>query len=346
MGIDLIGHKTPWYIKLIHAKWFQLLVILLVVSLAVFLINENFASRVNIRGLMRGAIVPGILIVAVGPLLAGGGIDLATSTQATFAAIVFVKFTREVDMPWGFGVAAALLVGVIFGLINVLLIVRFNFLAFIATIGMSTIYIGLSRMWTEMLEVMHTNHDIIALGNLSILNNWVPVLFIFMTVLVAAYVYMMANTRFGRSIYMAGGNEAAARLAGLNPKKIRAILFINSGVIAALAGVVWSALNRMAHPSSLNESMPHFMTLTAVIIGGVSFRGGSGNLAAGFIGLLLVRVFDNGLTILGSRSYVNMAAQGLILIVALIADHINAVRQRRALEAAAIAAVDEQVIKA
>jgi len=325
---------------MIHAKWFQLLIILILVCAAIYIVNPNFISRVNIRSILRGTVVPGIMLAAVGPLLAGGGIDLAVSTQATLAAILFVNITRYSDIPWGFAIIAALLLGAVFGLINVFLINKLNFLAFIATIGMSTIYIGFARMWSGMMEVMLTNHDIIAVGNAAIIENWIPVPFLFMTLLIAIYVYIMANTRFGRSIYMAGGNEAAARLAGLNPKRIRAILFINSGVISALAGVVWSAMNRMAHPTSLNDAMPNFMSLTAVIIGGVSFRGGSGNIAAGFLGLLLVRVFDNGLTIFGFRSYVNMAAQGLILIVALIADHVNAVRRRKALEAAAIAAAD------
>jgi len=277
------------------------------------------------------------MIVAVGPLLAGGGIDLAAAAQATLGSIVFANLLLFFPgLPWGIVAIIALLVGAVFGIINAFLINKLNFAAFIATIATATIYQGATQGWTGMYEVMVINESLMSLGRLTILNDWVPFLFVVMLVIVAIYVYIMANTQFGRSIYMAGGNQAATRLAGLEPKRIRTILYINSGVMSVFAGLAWVTLNRMGHPTAIMTNMPNFVALTAVIIGGVSFNGGSGTLAAGFFGLVVVRLFDNGLMIIGAPSYINIAAQGLILIVALIIDHINTVRQRRAIAANAM----------
>ena len=326
--------------KLLRTKWFQLLFISVIVVVAVYNVDHGFLSRGNVRNILRGMVVPGIMMVAVGPLLAGGGIDLAAASQATLASVLFAKLMVYMPgMPWGVAAIITLTAGAVFGLINVLLINGLNFLAFIATISMSTIFQGITQMWTGMYDITVRNESITNLGKISIINDWVPVLFIIMLALVALYVYMMANTRFGRSIYMVGGNPTAARLAGINPKKVKAILFINSGIMSALAGIAWSAQNKMAHPTAISTNAPNFTALTAVIIGGVSFNGGSGTLAAGFFGMVIVRLFENGLMMLGFRSYVNVAAQGLILIVALITDHISAVRQRKALNATAMSTV-------
>ena len=316
----------------LRVKWFQLFLIALVLGIIVYIINDGFLSRGNIRNLMRGMVVPGLMIVAVGPLLAGGGIDLAAAGQATLGSVFFANLMVFFPgMPWGVAAIITMVLGAVFGIINVFFVNKMNFSAFIVTIAMGMLYQGLTQAWTGFAEVPIWRDSLIELGRLSVFNEWVPVLFIVVLLIVAAYVFMMAKTKFGRSIYMTGGNEAATRLAGINPKKVRGILFVNSGIMATLAGVAWSSQNRLAHPTSIVTNAPNFTALTAVIIGGVSFRGGSGSLAAGFFGLVVVRLFENGLMMAGFRTYVNVAAQGVILVVALIGDHISVVRQRQAL---------------
>ena len=328
--------------KAVRSRWVQLLVVCLFFALIIYFIDDGFIARGNVRNVLRGLIVPGLMIIAVGPLLAGGGIDLAASAEATLCSLIFVNLLTYTSIPWPLAIIVAIICGGILGLINVFLINVLNFHAFIATIGMTSVYLGFSQMWTGMFDVMIRQDHVIDLGRVNLFNEWIPMLFIFMIVLVAIYIYIMANTRFGRSIYMVGGNQTAARLAGLNPKKVRAVLYINSGAMAALAGCVWSINSRMANAVGISNSMPNITALTAVIIGGVSFMGGSGTLAAGLFGLLLVRLFDNGLVLAGMPSYINTAAQGLILIIALIVDNLSIMRQRRALIAAAMATVDKK----
>jgi ribose transport system permease protein len=128
----------------------------------------------------------------------------------------------------------------------------------------------------------------------------------------------MSSTRFGRRMYMAGGNPNAARLAGINPKRITTTLYINNSVIACLAGSLMAARMHMGSPSAIAGS--DLDAITAAVLGGVSFMGGGGNMVGVFIGLLLLNSFKNGLVVVGLDSYYQVVASGLLLIAALTLD--------------------------
>ena len=339
---------VSYLLRLLHSNGFYLTIIVIVLVIGIYSINPKFLSSRNLLGsIFVPMVVPGIMIVAVGPLLIGGGIDLSCAAQAAFASVIFAKLLEGFPaMAWPVAALITLVCGVGFGLINIFLTNVLGFMPFIATIGMSSIYTGFACWWTVMNNVPVNNNSFTGLGGIALFNKTVPMLFFFMIILVAVYAYMLANTRFGRSIYMCGGNQTAARLAGLNPKKVTASLFINSGVISALAGITWAAQLKMGHPMNLVTGMPNFAALTAVILGGTSFMGGSGGVVAGVIALLLVTVFDNGLTILALANskagqplygaYVNTTLKGLILIVALTLDYLSVSRKQRALIAASM----------
>jgi ribose/xylose/arabinose/galactoside ABC-type transport system permease subunit len=334
--------------RLLRSNGFALAVIVVVLGIIIYMINSNFLTGGNMRGsIFLPMVVPGIMLVAVGPLLIGGGIDLASAAQASFASVIFARLLEGGQtMPWLVAALITLACGAGFGLINVFLTNVLNFMPFIATIGMSSIYIGVGSWWTLMNNVAINNAGFNSIGSIAYFSKTVPLLFIFMLLLVAVYSYMLSSTRYGRSVYMCGGNQAAARLAGLNPKKNRATLFINSGVISALAGVTYSAQFKLGNPRSIFDAAPNFSALTALILSGTSFLGGSGGVSAGVIALLLVTVFDNGLTILALKTaiagqprygtYVNTVLKGLILIIALMLDYVRTSRAQRALVAAAM----------
>lgn len=322
--------------KLIHSKFFGLLLFTVILAVLVFLIEDKFMSKGNIRQILITMCVPGIMLVSVGPLLMSGQIDLAAGAEAALGSMIFAQVLKNFPaVPWGVGLVVALAAGVVFGLIHVFLVNKLNFMSFIATIGTASVFSGLATMWTRTNDVTISNQKFTVLGKIAIVD-WVPLLFVFMVVLVAIYGYILSNTPFGRSVYMVGGNPYAARLSGLKPHKVRAILLINSSVMAVLAGIVWSAQKKMASPTNLVTSGSNFAALTAVILGGVSFMGGSGGLAGGFAALLLLKVFESGLFMVGLPTFVSTALQGLVLIVALILDNVSSSRQRRALLKAAI----------
>ena len=344
-----------YLMRLVRTNGFALAIIVIILVIIIYSINSNFLSSGNLLGsIFVPMVVPGIMLVAVGPLLIGGAIDLSCAAQAAFASVIFAKLLEGFPaLPWPVAAIIVLICGAGFGLINIFLSNVLNFMPFIATIGMSSVYLGVGQWWTLMNNVPISNNSFTGLGGISFFGKTIPLLFIFMIALLVIYTYMLSNTRFGRSIYMSGGNQTAARLAGLNPKKIQAAMFINSGVISALAGIAWAAQLRMGHPQNLVTGSPNFSALTAVILGGTSFMGGSGGVVAGVIALLLVTVFDNGLTIFALAnstaghplfgSYVNATMQGLILIIALMLDYVSVTRKQRSLVSAAIKNRDAKI---
>ena len=129
---------------------------------------------------------------------------------------------------------------------------------------------------------------------------------------------------------MCGGNRRAARLCGINPAKVSTILYINNGALASIAGIIIASQMRTASP--VVGQTGSIDAITAAVLGGVSFLGGSGGMSGCFIGILLLNSFNAGLTFVGFPQYWQIVARGSLLILALCLDFIIASSRRRALE--------------
>ena len=119
---------------------------------------------------------------------------------------------------------------------------------------------------------------------------------------------------------MVGGNPTASRLAGLNPNKIKSLLYVNNGILAAIGGLIWSSQQKMYNPTGLTVLMPEMTGLTAAILGGVSFMGGSGSLGAAFFGIMLISVLSYGLQAMQLPLWFVTLVNGMLLVIALTLD--------------------------
>ena len=118
---------------------------------------------------------------------------------------------------------------------------------------------------------------------------------------------------------MCGGNRSAARLAGLNPKKTTTILYMNIGMLSVFAGTLLASRMHSASHEALSSSA--IDAITAAVLGGVSFMGGSGSILGLFLGALLLNAFSNGLVVIGMTPYWALVMQGMVLIIALSLDY-------------------------
>ncbi len=144
--------------------------------------------------------------------------------------------------------------------------------------------------------------------------------------------FILSKTRFGRSIYAIGGNESAARLAGLNPRRIVLLCFVMMGVMCAIGGIVFATRMNSGQPAA-NVNL-EFDAITAVILGGVSFTGGVGTMGGTIIGVFLIQAFNTGLTMVNVPSFWQYVAKGVLLLFALTSDYIRKQnRERQLLEA-------------
>ncbi|MDR3277954.1 MAG: ABC transporter permease [Oscillospiraceae bacterium] len=300
---------------LMNNKVAPLLLIMVVVVIFFWYMNPGYLGPSNILILLKSSSLTGILGVGVGMLLISGQVDLATGGEAGLAGVLTAIMLYH-GWPWPAAVLTALVFGAAAGAFNSLMVNGLNMMAFIATIGLSSVLTGLANVVTRGSPVKFNNAAFVNIGATKLLNV-VPLSFIIMAVLMIVYGLLLSQTKFGRSVYMCGGNRNAARLAGLNPKKIHTILFINCGVVSALGGVLYASNMRKGDPVPLTQGMD---AITAAILGGISFTGGSGGMGGLFVGLMLLNSFNNGLTVVRLKSYWQIFAQGALLILALLFD--------------------------
>ena len=298
---------------------------LLVVIIAFFGImakvtgNGSFFMLTNIRNILNSMVIVALLTIGAGCLIISGNIDLSAGYVGTLSGMMFAYFFTNAGIPWPLALIFAIIIGMAFGLLNALLVNMLNFQAFIATLSTSAVAEGLVSFVGKSRSISISNDIVSWIGNGRI-GNVIPVSIVLAFLLFIIYAIIMKKTKFGRYAYLVGGNPNASRLAGLNPKRISFILFANASGMAALAGCLLTA--RMKAASIGGISLSNFAGVTAAILGGVSFGGGSGSLGGAFIGLLILNSFNNGMTILRISPYWQQIASGILLLLALTSDYI------------------------
>ena len=343
--------KQSVFSTFVKSKSFPLILILLVMAVITMVISsgvtsgapissmftDGFLSKGNMITIFNGMVIQVVMLCGLGCILISGNIDLSVGGQAALCSMVFGWICKNTQLPWGVALCITLAVSLCLGLINTLLVNKLRFPAFIATIGMSSIYRGLCSVITKGNNLQIARQSFLAIGKTNLFG-FLPVAFLFALILLLCCQFMLSYTRFGRSIFMVGGNQQAARLSGLNPDRTRLILFLLNSVMACIGGLLWSAQNKLASPSSIIDAAPDMKVISAAILGGIAFTGGAGNLVGGLIGVLLLNIFNNMLIVMGIQTYWTVFASGFVLAVALVIDYISNERRRKALLAASAAA--------
>ncbi len=313
--------KKTFLSKLLSGKAFVIIVLILVVLAITFIFKPDAFTKGNALQVMNNLSYLGVLGAGVACLLMGGGIDFATSAHATVGMLLFAQLLEWYpDLPWPVAAAAALCFGALAGAINAFFAQGLRLMPFIATIGMQSVWNGLAKWYTRGGTIPIRNPSFMKLSATYIGDSPIPWLFIFMLAIVILNSVVLKRTKFGRSVLMVGGNPAASRLAGLNPSKVKSLLFINNGVLAAVAGLIWASQQKMGSPTGLTAGMPEMTALTAAILGGVSFMGGSGSLGGAFFGIALISVLSYALQAMQLPLWFVTLVNGSLLVIALTID--------------------------
>ncbi|MDR0490627.1 MAG: ABC transporter permease, partial [Oscillospiraceae bacterium] len=221
---------------------------------------------------------------------------------------------------WIPALVATLIAAAVVGAINATLVNVVRFPAFIATLAMASVAEGLSFLFTQGTTIPLWDPTVRFIGQGKI-GNVLPFSVVLLVVAFVVYGIILSKTKFGRHMYLTGGNPQATRLSGINPKKVSYILFMNSSVLAAVAGVLLPA--RVASINANGIKSYQFTGLIAAILGGISFGGGTGGMSGAFVGLLIFTAFSNGMVVLSIDAYYNQVIYGLLLLLALTFDYIS-----------------------
>jgi putative multiple sugar transport system permease protein len=176
-------------------------------------------------------------------------------------------------------------------------------------------------VWWFVVKLVFTLALILLVTLLLASYNGTPIVLIVLAVLVIVYTAVMSRTVFGRHIYAIGGNLAAAQLSGVKTKRVTFLLFVNMGVISAIAGLVFTAGLNLAGPSAGTGF--ELDAISAVFIGGAAVTGGIGTIPGAIIGGLIIGVLNNGMSILGIDTDVQQLIKGLVLLAAVAFDFYN-----------------------
>jgi ribose transport system permease protein len=306
--------------QVLLVPWAGVLIALIAISIALTLCSPYFFSTENILGTVA-VYFSWICIAGFGEaiVMIGGGLDLAVgATMGLGGMVCCLALTAGLGL-W-LAILAGLAAGLAIGLANAVAITRIGLNPFIATLGSLSIVRGLTYGIVQGAAI--TPPDDTAGRVFSWLANGtagpVPIPVLIMLAIGIALVVLMNQTPFGRHIYAVGGNETAARLLGLKVDRIKLSMYLLSGLLAALGGVMLAAKAGTALPDAATGY--ELDVIAAVIIGGTSLYGGRGTIPGVLIGAALLGVINNGIVLLGLAGYWQQLITGLVIAAAATLD--------------------------
>lgn len=296
-----------------NVVWLMLVALIILFSLG----TPMFFTTGNLVTILRQISNTGILAVGMSLVLIGGGIDLSIGNQMGLVGMVTALLLTTTGLPIAVSCILGVLLSAGIGFINGFLITYTKMPPLIMTLGMSYICRGCAYLTTGGFPVYKLPPVIKVLGQ-GYLFDTIPVCVLILVVIVAIGAFVLNKTNFGRYIYAIGSNEEAARLSGIRVKLIRILVYIISGVLAGISGLV--LMSRVNSGQPLNGNGMEMDALIACVVGGISVSGGEGH-ATGIIGgMLVMGVLANGMAVMGLSEYTQTLVKGLVLVIVVAAD--------------------------
>ncbi|MFT3989502.1 ABC transporter permease [Aestuariivirga sp.] len=315
-----------------HLVWFMLAVMLAVFSIFV----PNFFQPGIFVNIIESSTMTGVMSIGLAIVIIAGHMDLSVESVAALAAMVTgilfcshgigmgLTLTPEwLALPVSLGIA--LLIGGAIGLLNGILVVRLKMEAFIVTLASYIWVRGLVVAMSGGRSAQDLSPSIRFIGVDTILG--IPLIAWIAILCFAAFSFMMAKTPFGRHITLVGGNAVAAFRAGIKVDRLMLISFILAGAIAGLAGWLL-AIRTSGATANLGVGMV-FQAFAAVVIGGVSLKGGVGRLPGVYAGVLLLHSIQTAINLMGLPAHYTQMILGFLVLAAVLLDTLKLqIRQR------------------
>jgi ribose transport system permease protein len=296
--------------RLRNNRRIPVLVALAGIAIVSTILQPAFLSSGNALNIVIQATIPGVVAVGMTFVMIVGGIDLSVGSTVAFASIVLGLALANGVAP-SLAVAAALTSGAAIGLINGILVNALGFAPFLATLGMMGVARGAAFLLSggQPISGIATSLDILYVGRGLLF----PASVYLLLVLLLVGSLTLRSTTLGRRLYAIGSNERAAALAGIRIQRYRILAYAIAGFGAALAGVLVTARLDSAQP--LAGSLYELDAIAAVVIGGGSLTGGKGDLIGTALGVLLILVLRNAVTIVGLPTHAQPLVIGVLLLV-------------------------------
>ncbi|RIV26192.1 ABC transporter permease [Alicyclobacillaceae bacterium I2511] len=288
--------------------------VLLVIVFSV--LSPVFLTELNLFHILQQVSIVGILAVGQAFVIITAGIDMSQGSIIGLTGVA-TALLMSAHYPTWVAILAGLLAGTLIGVLNGVLVTWAKLPPFIATLGTMSIGAGLALVITGGQPVFGIPTVLSNLGNDGI-GSILPDIALLLIVIAVIFHFVLSRSRFGRYTYAIGSNPLAARLAGLNVKRQLIWIYIISGFLSAVGGIVMIAWVNSAMPSAGDNYQLN--SIAAVVIGGGSLFGGQGTIWGSMVGALLMSVLSNGSQLVGISTYWQSVLLGLVVILAVFID--------------------------
>lgn len=288
---------------------------LLLIGLVLTLLSDRFLSVNNLLNVARQVSLNAIISVGMTAVILTGGIDLSVGSVVALAGCVTASLLAG-GQSTIMAILTGMAVGTGLGFINGIIITRGNIPPFIATLGVMTAVRGYTLVFSDGRPITGLSEEFRMLGGGYLAGIPVPV--VLMAIIFFVAYIILKKTRLGRYIYAIGGNEEAARLSGINTRKILVSVYTLAGLLAGFSGIIMASRLNSAQPTA--GAGFELDAIAAVVLGGTSLAGGTGTVGGTLVGALIIGVLDNGLNLLNVSSFYQQVAKGLVILLAVFID--------------------------
>jgi inositol transport system permease protein len=328
--IAILGARTGRFEVVNLAAKFAPVIFLVLLMIVFSVLEPRFLSPTNLFNVLRQVSIYGLLAIGMTFVILTAGIDLSIGSILALAGLVAAAVakgglanrfsvgaeTETLGYGWGLAALAAIAVGLCAGLLQGYSITKLKVPPFVVTLGGMSVFRGAALLFSDGGPVSGFGPGFVWWGQGKIGPVPVPVL-VFLAFAIAAHV-VLAHTRFGRQVYAVGGNPEAARLAGVNVRRVILSVYVIMGFFSGLGAFILAA--RLNSAEAVAGTGFELTVIASVVIGGTSLFGGSGSIFGTVIGAVLIGVLLNGLVLLGVSSYIQQIIIGLIIIAAVAFD--------------------------
>jgi ribose transport system permease protein len=290
---------------------------LLVLCVALTIYSPFFLTKDNLLNVIDQVTVLGILALGMTAVIIIGGIDLSVGAVLALAMMILGWLSHDGGLPVSLAVIGALAVGAAAGAVNGSMVTYARLPAFIATLAMLSVARGLANIITDGQQIVGFPSSFDSLASSRLLG-WLSAT---VAILVVLYVAGWAFLRYranGRALYALGGSPEVARLAGIRTRRLTIAVYTLTGLLAGLAAVILAMRLDSAQPSAATGY--ELDTIAAVVIGGASLAGGVGSITGTALGVLIIGVLRNGLSLMSVSPFVQQVVIGVVIALAVMLD--------------------------
>jgi ribose transport system permease protein len=309
--------------KLFSSSIAPIAVALIIVSVILSLMTDKFLTASNLTNIVTQSSVVGIAAIGATLVIITSGIDLSVGSNIALSGLVGAIVGQAAGgVP---GIIAILVVAVAVGAFNGTSVAWLRLAPFIVTLAVMGMGRGLTLQLSQGQSVYGLPDIIRWLGSSNILGIKTSAILTLVLFVIAHFV--LSKTTFGHKVFAVGGNAEAARLAGINVKRVVFATYVIAGLCAGIAAILLLGRLDSATPNAATGT--ELQVIAAVVIGGTSLFGGKGSMVGTLIGVLLIGVINNGLTLLNVSSFWVQFVQGALIFLAVLLDSFNTGRLRR-----------------